>query len=85
VPWFDGSMPTSSPTFARVSGQYFSAQRPTMPPWEKPTIATCRPLRSRTARSAFTTYSAPTWMSLISWFGSSTEPYGRPAAANPRK
>jgi hypothetical protein len=68
-----------------VSGQYFSAQRPIIPPCENPTIATFRPLRSCTARTAATTYSAETWMSLIAWFGSSTEQNGRPAAVKARK
>ncbi len=36
VPWLEGAMRSS--TIPRVSGQYFSAHRPIMPPWLCPTI-----------------------------------------------
>ena len=75
VPWLDGSRPITDATMPRVSGQYFSAQRPIMPPWLNPTIRTGRSASSCMVRRAPTTYSAATWMSFIPLFGSATVQY----------
>jgi hypothetical protein len=53
VPWFDGSMPITSSTMARMSGQNFSTHRGSIPPWLKPTIDRARPsARACVVRSA---------------------------------
>ena len=82
MPWLDGSSPITSSTIVRVSGQNFSAQRGTMPPWLKPTTEIRRPARACMVRIALTTYSPATWTSLIAWCGSVTAHHGRCAAVN---
>ncbi len=58
VPWLLLARPTRSSTIARVSGQYFNAQRGIMPPWLWPMIWIFLPLRAKLLRMAATTYSA---------------------------
>ena len=80
VPWLVPAKPITSSTMGRVSGHHRSAQRGTMPPWLWPAIAMRRPARWNIVRTAYTTYSPLTWMSLLPLDGNVTAHHGMPRA-----